>query len=274
MLIQQNADSQSQTVEAETLIGRSQSFLTGSPTNFRQNTSFSTPSRSGGSNASIIAAILIGFAFLALVVGGLGVYYFSREDRAPIANITNNANQTELGTAETNSETKSPAERMDNRKNVPLPATSADPKTNANVQIVASSSSVRRSEKGNFYFPNFAFDGNSATAWSEGTKGAGVGEWLQFNFNREVALKQIKIQPGYFKNDEVWRKNNRVARITIKFSDNTIRQFSFADEMKTQTIDVGRTRTGWVKITIDDYFPGASDAEDTLISEVSFVTEP
>jgi len=44
--------------------------------------------------------------------------------------------------------------------------------------------------------------------------------------------------------------------------------------MQTQTLDVGRTRTNSVKIKIEDYFAGASDSEDTLISDVSFVTEP
>ncbi len=234
-----------------------------------------------GGNAIIFAAILGGFLLLALVVGGIGVFLFSRQDddRKVIA-------PTNLPLKESNSNDKitkqkeqtSPVEQLSNK--TPFPAnsvgvnSSANSSSNAAPRVVASSSSVRKPDGGNFYFPNFAFDNNPATAWCEGVKGAGVGEWLQFNFDREITLKQIKIEPGYFKNDEAWQKNNRVAKISVKFSDAAVREFSLADERKTQTLDVGRIRTSWVKITIEDYFAGASDSDDTLISEVSFVTEP
>lgn len=233
-----------------------------------------------GGNAIIVAAILGGFLLLALIVGGIGIYLFTRHDDKVTLNPANlqikpdNSNQRNSAQ---NDQVPS-VERLGNKATFPSNSVggniSVESSNNTTPHVVASSSSVRKPDGGNFYFPNFAFDNNSATAWCEGVKGAGIGEWLQFNFDREITLKQIKIEPGYFKNDEAWRKNNRVAKISVKFSDDTTREFSLADERRAQTLDIGRTRTSWVRITIEDYFAGASDSEDTLISEVSFVTEP
>lgn len=238
--------------------------------------------REPSGNGLIIAAIVSGFILLTLVVGVIGIYLFSRpdhKDQNTAANSQNTQNNSNEKISARNDQI--PVEQLNgNKLSAPFPtnsvnsAKSVNGLNNAPPRIIASASSVRKSEDGNFYFPNFAFDNNPATAWCEGAPGAGLGEWLQFNFDREVTLKQIKIQPGYFKNDKVWAKNNRLAKITVKFSDNSTRELSFSDERKQQTLDIGRTRTNWVKITIEDYFAGASDSDDTLISDVSFVTEP
>lgn len=238
------------------------------------------PKTSG--NAIIIVAILGGFLLLMLLVGGIGVYLFSRTDNEPPTNLTNSQTKPRNENERTNTQNnqRPSVEQLantplfpSNSANVNISADSSKNPVNAQPRIVASASSVRKPDGGNFYFPNFAFDNNLATAWCEGVNGAGVGEWLQFSFDREVTLKQIKIAPGYFKNDEAWRKNNRLARISVQFSDNSTREFSFENDKSVQTLDVGQIRTNWVKITIEDYFAGASDSNDTLISEVSFVTE-
>jgi hypothetical protein len=236
--------------------------------------------RQSKGSGGIIAAILGGFLILTLAVGGVGLYLF-RQPSSEVAQTNANSKQNDNDdpkeiVAPQNSDKIPSVEQLNaNRKTVPFPSSNTTTANNAAApRIVASSSSVRKQQAGNFYFPNFAFDNNPATAWCEGAAGAGVGEWLQFNFDREVTLKQIKMQPGYFKNSETWQKNNRVSEITVQLSDGSTEQFSFADEMKTQPLDIAGKRTRWVRITLDDFYKGSSDAEDTLISEVSFVTEP
>jgi hypothetical protein len=231
------------------------------------------------SNLPLIGAILGGFLLLALIVGGAGLYFFGRgesEKRAREVNNREERGDAVLSNRQTNH--SSSVERIETNKTLPLPPSASNSAPPSNVsaqpQIISSASSVRKPDKGNFYFPNFAFDGNPATAWCEGAKGAGEGEWLKFEFDREVALKQIKIQPGYFKSAQSWSDNNRVSAVSIQFSDGTTRKFSFPDQMQQQMLDIESVRTNWVKITIDDYFAGNFDANDTLISEVSFVTEP
>jgi hypothetical protein len=139
--------------------------------------------------------------------------------------------------------------------------------------VKVSASSSRRAEKGNFYDPNLAFDGNSRTAWCEGVRGAGVGQWIVFDFKKEEKLKEIIIEPGYFKTSELWRKNNRLAEITVTFSDKSKRNFSLKDLMKEQKIELNNVKTESVMITIRDIYPGQADSKDTLISEVRFVVE-
>ncbi len=139
--------------------------------------------------------------------------------------------------------------------------------------VNVTASSVRKSDQGNVYAPRMAFDGNPRTAWCEGVKGPGRGQWIVFDFDNEITLKEIVIQPGYFKTPEIWGKNNRVSSIVVEFSDKSKRIYDFNNEMKPQTLDAGNTRTKSVFIAIKEIFRGSSDSEDTLISEVSFVTE-
>jgi hypothetical protein len=243
------------------------------PQNLRQ------PQTQTKSSLPLVLAILAGFAIFAVIVGAVGFYSFTRggnsdktEKSNANANVAAVENQNKaVGTVNSNRmssveiETNRPAS---NAKALTSPAAQAPPMT------VASASSVRKQDKGNFYFPSFAFDKNSNTAWCEGASGAGVGEWIDFQFHSEVRLRQIKIQPGYFKTSQIWRDNNRVAAALIEFSDGTSQTARFSDEMQTQTIEVGAKQTRWLRITIEDVYEGAHDSEDTLVSEVSFITEP
>ncbi len=158
--------------------------------------------------------------------------------------------------------------------------------TNANSQTVektkvlsdspdvkVSASSIRKADLGNVYTPEMAFDGNPRTAWCEGVKGEGKKQWIAFDFAKEEKLKAIVIQPGYFKTPAIWRKNNRLASVIVEFSDNSKRDFNFADVMKEQTLEAGGIKTKSVFIVVKDIFPGESDSKDTLISEVSFIVE-
>lgn len=153
----------------------------------------------------------------------------------------------------------------------PIPQKEKTISDSGDVKVSASSS--RKPLKGNFYQPRLAFDGNSRTAWSEGSRGAGIGQWIVFDFNDEVNLKEIIIEPGYFKTDELWRKNNRLATASFKFSNGKSKTFKFTDKMKEQKVDVGNVKTKSVMITIKDIYPGQTDAKDTLISEVKFVVQ-
>lgn len=244
------------------------------PQNFR-------PSQSQAkSSLPLILAILAGFAVFAVVVGAVGFYLFARGDNNDKnqnlnanANVAAAENQNKTGGAVNSNRSVSSVEIETNRPAANRRA-NTPPAAEAPPMIVASASSVRKQDKGNFYFPSFAFDKNLNTAWCEGASGAGVGEWIDFQFHDEVSLRQIKIQPGYFKTPQIWQDNNRVAAALVEFSDGTSQTARFSDEMQTQTIEVGLKQTRWVRITIEDVYAGAHDSEDTLVSEVSFVTQP
>ena len=94
----------------------------------------------------------------------------------------------------------------------------------------------------------------------------------RFDFDREINLHRILIQPGYFKNPQIWAENNRLASVTAYFSDGSSRDLNFTDHMDSQRVDLGSIKTRWVKLVIKSvYFgtnPGPSD--DTGLSEIAF----
>jgi hypothetical protein len=144
------------------------------------------------------------------------------------------------------------------------------PTTRPSPGITASASSTRSAESGNTYQPDNVLDRSLATAWVEGVSGPGTGEWIKCDFAREVKLNRIIITPGYFKAPGSWKQNNRLAAATFYFSDGSSRRFTFPDRMVEQRLEVGGVKTRWVRMVIDDYYPGSVDAEDTPISTLVF----
>lgn len=144
------------------------------------------------------------------------------------------------------------------------------------LQITASSSSVRLAVQANTYYAANAIDGKSSTAWIEGAVGPGVGEWIRFDFDREINLHRIVIQPGYFKGPQVWAQNNRLAKVTVQFSDGSSRVLTFDDRMESQRFDVGSVKTRWVRVVIGSVNEGtdAGPNDDTALSEIAFEWEP
>jgi hypothetical protein len=146
--------------------------------------------------------------------------------------------------------------------------TSSESQTSTPLKITPSSSSNRLAVQSNTYYPANAIDGKRSTAWIEGVDGPGLGEWIRFDFDREINLHRILIQPGYFKSPAIWAQNNRLATITAQFSDGTSRDLNFDNRMDSQKVDIGSVKTRWVKFVIKSVYYGTDP--DTAISEVAF----
>lgn len=140
------------------------------------------------------------------------------------------------------------------------------------LKITASASSQRLAVQSNTYFAANAIDGKRTTAWIEGADGPGLGEWIRFDFDREITLHRILILPGYFKSPQIWAENNRLSSVTVQFSDGSSRELTFADRMDSQKIDIGTVRTRWVRFVIKGVYYGTDP--DTAISEIAFEWEP
>ena len=148
------------------------------------------------------------------------------------------------------------------------------PGTGDGLKIEATASTVRVPYKGITYQPQNLLDQNLGSAWIEGVDGPGPGSWVKCDFDREIALNSITVYPGYFKDPTIWKKNNRVAKATILFSDGTSIHATFPDQMQPQDVAAGGVRTRWVKLVIDDIYSGTTDSEDTAISELKFDWKP
>lgn len=158
-----------------------------------------------------------------------------------------------------------------NSQNVPVnnagsPVPGSSPSVPLKISAVASSTKMPLGREN--YDPRNAIDGNSETAWIEGVKGPGIGEWIRFDFDREVTLHRIVIRDDY-------RQKNRIAIVRIDFSDGSGFAAAIFDDSGDR-IDTPAVRVKWVRIAIGKVYPGGDPGpeDDTAISEVAFEWEP
>lgn len=144
------------------------------------------------------------------------------------------------------------------------------------LNITATASSVRLPIQTYTYDAANVIDGRRNTAWVEGVNGPGIGEWIRLDFDREIVIHRMIVQPGYFKSPQIWKENNRVAAVTATFSDGSSRELTFSDQMEDQQIDVGLVKTKWVRFVIKSAYYGTNPGryDDTALSEVTFEWEP
>ena len=222
----------------------------------------------------LLTAAITAIAILLLVLVGIGIALLMRGsgNNQSGANSTSNVANGNSSTA-TKTDNSSSKSNTDN-ENATVPSSGNDTSAPGSLNVTATSSSTRAPLKAFSYAPANALDNNLLTAWIEGVPGPGVGEWIQCDFGREVKLNRVVMTPGYFKSASLWKQNNRLAAAKLFFSDGSSRSFTFPDRMQMQTLDVGGIRTRFVRLVIDDYYPGSVDSEDTPISEMSFKWEP
>jgi hypothetical protein len=144
----------------------------------------------------------------------------------------------------------------------------------AGIATVTASSSLRTDRWGR-YGPRMAVDGRRTTAWVEGARGAGEGEWLMLSFPEPVEIHSVGLIVGYDSSADLFYKNNRIKRATLVFSNGEQVELGFADRRGMQTVplvrgDDGTIETTSVKIVIEEVYRGWK-YNDTCIAEVKIV---
>ena len=219
--------------------------------------------RTAQSGNPVLTGGVIAIALLLLVLVGIAAFFVLRQSN------DNQSAKTDTNLSNTN---------IANQKRSPDPGRNASPGTSpvdslpgTPLKITPSASSTRLAVQANTYYAANAMDGKKSTAWIEGVDGPGLGEWIRFDFDREINLHRIFIQPGYFKAPQIWAQNNRLESATAYFSDGSSRELSFTNVMDSQRIDVGSVKTRWVRLVIKSVYYGTDP--DTAISEVAFEWE-
>jgi arabinofuranan 3-O-arabinosyltransferase len=132
-----------------------------------------------------------------------------------------------------------------------LPVTGLDHQTVAELR---GARSVTASSYGNwlFHLPQFdpvnAFDGNPDTAWTEGSAGSAVGQWLRIAF-----AGGSYDMPASFKITPLPQESGRSAptRVRVQTERGSVSSVLRPDG-STQTIRAPAGETGWMKLTISD----------------------
>lgn len=143
---------------------------------------------------------------------------------------------------------------------------------NAN-NIVASSALKAQGSKS--YKASNIFDEDTETAWVEGVKGHGIGQWIEFK-NVSVRIDgywcgvgSISILNGYVKSDKAWKENGRVKRLKVYCNGKPKYILELQNSRSMQTFDVDIDAGTKIRFEILDVYPGTK-FQDTVISEIDF----
>jgi hypothetical protein len=149
----------------------------------------------------------------------------------------------------------------------PIPAVSASPPP-ATAKAPVPAEIAASSQLNENYRPNFAFDGNRATAWVP--KGVGTKESISAHFKSPALIRSISILNGEGGDEEHYRMSNRVHTLRVILSDGSTQMLTFEDNLKMQKFDLVRpTTVKWIKFEIVSVFRG-SKYNRSGISEIAF----
>lgn len=136
---------------------------------------------------------------------------------------------------------------------------------------VKSSSSL-----GKNYKTENANDLSYKTAWVEGKKGSGIGEYLEYYFkNESPRLNKVIVSNGYMKTDETWENNNRVKKLKMYVNHKPFGILNLENSKTDQYFEVGilgRNKDGSdlvLKFEILEVYKGKK-YDDTAITEIYF----
>jgi putative hemolysin len=128
-------------------------------------------------------------------------------------------------------------------------------------------SSALPSDRGGTYFAWAAIDGLPESSWVEGAAGSGAGEWVMLTFPEAIEVHRIGIDVGFDRDGDIFAKNNRLRRATVYFSNGESIELSFLDERGVQMIGIDPVETTYVKIVIEEVYPG-THYDDTCLAEI------
>ncbi len=132
------------------------------------------------------------------------------------------------------------------------------------------------SSLGDSYKAEFANDLSYKTAWVEGKKDEGIGEYLEYYFkNDSPRITEIIISNGYMKSEETWKNNNRVKKLKLYVNGIPFGVLNLKDSRTDQYFSVGtlgHNKNGTdliLKFEILEVYKG-SKYNDTAITEIYF----
>jgi hypothetical protein len=122
------------------------------------------------------------------------------------------------------------------------------------------------------YHPNYIADDDPVTAWVEGGKGSGAGEWLRVHVTplEKTTRVRLRVRNGYQKSKDLWKANARAKAITVKLlPGKTEKKVTLTDADGWQEIIVDQPSGPLksVELSIGSVYEGSKYA-DLCISDV------
>jgi hypothetical protein len=122
------------------------------------------------------------------------------------------------------------------------------------------------------YHPNYIADDDAATAWVEGAKSTGAGEWVRFNVTPLDGTTKIRlrVRNGYQKSKDLFKANARAKAVTVKLLPSKIEKkatLEDKDGWQELVIEQGSGELRAVEMKVDTVYDGTKYA-DLCISDV------
>lgn len=140
------------------------------------------------------------------------------------------------------------------------------------VDNIAASSALRSQGSASYKVGNI-HDFNHETAWVEGVKGNGVGQWIEFQGVRGGQITTINILNGYVKSDKAWNENSRVRLLKVYCNSEPLCILELNNSRSLQCFVVEELLDSYgvktFRFEILDVYPGTK-YQDTVISEIYF----
>lgn len=120
-------------------------------------------------------------------------------------------------------------------------------------------------------------DKNKESCWCEGVEGAGINEYVEVTFKKEMLISEVDIFNGYSKKQKSYENNGRVSKIKIYYTGGSIetdlKDKSWKEVEGKEFTDIisfnTPIETNYIRIVILGAFDGTK-FEDTCISELGF----
>jgi hypothetical protein len=141
------------------------------------------------------------------------------------------------------------------------------------VRVEIRASSVLAPQGSNRYDARNLIDGSLTKAWAEGESNTGIGQTIDFHFERTVVLSSMSIWNGYQKNKSSYTNNGRITALLVKSvamgrAQPVSQNYTIADKWGKQQV-VFQEELTTNKLTLQ--IQGAKSGKkwkDTLISEI------
>lgn len=120
------------------------------------------------------------------------------------------------------------------------------------------------------YNADFLFDSNLEFGWAEGKEDEGIGESIDFIFQRAIRIEKIKLWNGYQRSESHFERNARAKSISFGLMGGEEFSFDVPDQRDPVELELPIAMEGnEFKLTVNDFYPGES-YKDLVLSEMRF----
>ncbi len=141
-------------------------------------------------------------------------------------------------------------------------------------ELKIKSSSTLAPQGTNTYNAQNAHNGTLNSAWVEGVKGYGIGEYIEYTFGKgNPPVTTVILFNGYVKSDKAWKDNSRIKKLKLYVNGKLNSILEVQDTKAEQIFTIGslQNKTGelTLRFEIADVYKGLK-WDDTVLSELYF----